>query len=294
MPELPEVETVCRGLGPVMEGATFRDVALRRPDLRFPFPSGFADRVRGTRLTRLTRRAKYLLGRLSSGDVLVMHLGMSGRFSIQWPSADAFRPGAFKQSFQNLSTHDHVIFEMSSGAAIVYNDTRRFGFMDLIHESALESCRHFVGMGVEPLSNAFNGDYVARRAARRTSNVKAFLLDQRHVAGLGNIYVCEALFRAGISPLRKTCSLAKANGRPTSRVDRLVPAIRSVLGEAIAAGGSTLRDFAAADGDLGYFQHAFQVYGRDGEPCVHDNCSGTVRRVIQAGRATFYCATCQR
>ncbi len=294
MPELPEVEIVRRGLAPAMEGATFTRVEQRRPDLRFPFPTDFRARIEGRRLVRMARRAKYLCGELSNGDVLIMHLGMSGRFSVDTGEPGAHRPGAFVHDMSNDPGHDHVVFHMSNGTRVTYNDPRRFGFMDLVCEAALPRCRHFANIGVEPLGNELNSDYVARRARARTTDLKAFLLDQRHIAGLGNIYVCEALYRAGLSPRRRADCLVRADGRPARRAERLVPAIRDVLNEAIAAGGSTLRDYAAADGSLGYFQHAFRVYGRDGEACLTAGCSGKVRRIVQAGRSTFFCGACQR
>ena len=295
MPELPEVETVRRGLQPAMEGATFRAVDQRRPDLRFPLPDRFADRLTGQRLVALRRRAKFLVAELSGGESLIMHLGMSGRFTIEeGASGGRGKPGQFVHDVGGIAAHDHIVFEMSSGARVTFNDPRRFGYMDLVATGTIEACKHFAGLGIEPLGNAFDAVYVARRARGRTADLKAFLLDQRNVAGLGNIYVCEALHRAGISPRRKAGTLAKANGKPADRTERLTIAIRQVLHEAIEAGGSTLRDFAKADGALGYFQHAFHVYGREGEPCVTPECPGTVKRIIQAGRSTFWCSRCQR
>lgn len=277
-----------------MEGATFEQVEQRRPDLRFPFPDRFKRRLRGKQLTRMQRRAKYLLGHLSSGEVLIMHLGMSGRFTVSATGAKARQLAEFTYDAGNDPAHDHVVFQMSNGAVVTYNDPRRFGFMDLVAADDLETCRHFAGMGVEPLGNQLHAGYLAARATGRSADLKAFLLDQRNIAGLGNIYVCEALYRAGISPRRKAASLARSDGRPAARTERLVPIIRDVLTEAIAAGGSTLRDYAAADGALGYFQHSFRVYGREGEPCLTPGCSGKVRRIVQAGRSTFYCGSCQR
>lgn len=294
MPELPEVETVCRGLAPAMEGATFSGVTLNRPDLRFPFPNRFVARIRGAKLTHIRRRAKYACAYLSTGEVLIMHLGMSGRFTIEPPTGAKQQPGEFAHDAGTIPAHDHVVFQMTNGSVVTYNDPRRFGFMDLVPESELDTCKHFSGMGVEPLGNALNAEYLAKRAHRRTTDLKAFLLDQRNIAGLGNIYVCEALYRAGLSPKRKASCLARASGKPTERNERLVPIIRDVLNEAIAAGGSTLRDYAAADGSLGYFQHAFRVYGRESEDCMNPDCNGRVRRIVQAGRSTFYCGLCQR
>lgn len=295
MPELPEVETVRRGLEPVMVDATIERVSQRRPDLRFPFPNNFADRLVGQRVTTLNRRAKYLLAHLSGGDVLIMHLGMSGRFTISLDTAGApTKPGRFTLTTGTHSAHDHVVFSMSSGATITYSDPRRFGFMDLVPETGLDASRHFAAMGIEPLGNALTAQAVAGMAHRRKTDLKAFLLDQRNIAGLGNIYVCEALYRARLSPRRQAGCLATLAGRPTSRTERLVPLIRTILEEAIAAGGSSLRDYAHTDGSLGYFQHTFQVYDREGQPCPAPGCGATITRLVQAGRSTFMCPRCQR
>jgi formamidopyrimidine-DNA glycosylase len=299
MPELPEVETVRRGLERVMVGHRLVRVEQRRPDLRFPLPERFAERLAGRRIERLNRRAKYLVAEIEGGEALIMHLGMSGRFTIEAPvqvngAGGSSRPGDFVHDTGALPAHDHVVFHFEDGARVTYNDPRRFGFMDLVDHAGFETCRHFAGMGIEPLSNALNEDYLAARARGRTTDLKAFLLDQRHIAGLGNIYVCEALYRARLSPRRLTGCLADRRGRPTARCTRLVPEIRAVLSEAIEAGGSTLRDYRAADGALGYFQHAFRVYGREGEPCLAPGCRGMVRRITQAGRSTFFCSQCQR
>ena len=295
MPELPEVETIRRGLALAMEGAEFVSVDQRRADLRFPFPDNFALRIAGTKLLAMGRRAKYLCGHLSSGEVLIMHLGMSGRFTIDWPNqALGNRPGKFAHASVQQAAHDHVVFVLSNGARVIYNDARRFGFMDIVPAGALETCKHFFAMGIEPLGNELDAAYIARCARGRKMDLKSFLLDQRKIAGLGNIYVCEALHRAGLSPKRQASSLARANGMPSARAVRLVSMIQDVLAEAIAAGGSTLRDYAGADGALGYFQHAFRVYGREDEACTADGCSGTIRRIVQAGRSTFYCGHCQR
>ncbi|MEM7775706.1 MAG: bifunctional DNA-formamidopyrimidine glycosylase/DNA-(apurinic or apyrimidinic site) lyase [Pseudomonadota bacterium] len=299
MPELPEVETVCRGLAPAMEGATILDVEQRRPDLRFPLPNRFAARLVGQRVARLWRRAKFLVADLSGGESLIMHLGMSGRFTISPTHAtpDKRKPRALAQFVTDtggIAAHDHIVFAMSSGQQVTFNDPRRFGYMDLVDTADLASCKHLVNLGVEPLSNGFHADYLAAKARGKSADVKAFLLDQRTVAGLGNIYVCEALFRAGISPKRKAGTLATANGRPAKRTEQLVPAIRDVLTEAIAAGGSTLRDYADANGALGYFQHTFRVYGQADAPCQNADCGRPIRRIVQAGRSTFYCSACQR
>ena len=294
MPELPEVETVCRGLEPAMAGARFERVLVRRPDLRFPFPERFAERLTGARVMGLGRRAKYVLVRLSSAEVLIMHLGMSGRFSIDHPDGSGGILGEFEQDTGNDPAHDHVVFEMSNGARITYNDPRRFGSMDLCEDGCLDAHRLMAGLGVEPLGNGLSAAYLAERAKGKTADLKAFLLDQRVVAGLGNIYVCEALFRARLDPRRAASCLAKASGRPSERAERLVPIIRAVLSEAIEAGGSTLRDYKKTDGSLGYFQHDFRVYGREDEACTTSGCRGYVRRLVQSGRSTFYCGVCQR
>jgi formamidopyrimidine-DNA glycosylase len=294
MPELPEVETVRRGLEPVMAGRRFIRVEQRRPDLRFPLPERFAERLEGRRVTALRRRAKYLLADLSGGPdepehVLIMHLGMSGRFTCSGQPL-----GEFVHETGGGKTHDHIVFHMEGGAVVTYNDPRRFGFMDLVAAGDLDGHKLFAGMGVEPLGNGFHAGALAERAQGRNTDLKAFLLDQRTVAGLGNIYVCEALHRAGLSPTRKASTLSDRRGHPTERAVRLVPVIRQVLDEAIQAGGSTLRDFAKADGTLGYFQHAFQVYGREGEPCVKPECGGGIKRMVQSGRSTFHCPKCQK
>ncbi|MEL6621396.1 MAG: bifunctional DNA-formamidopyrimidine glycosylase/DNA-(apurinic or apyrimidinic site) lyase [Pseudomonadota bacterium] len=292
MPELPEVETVKRGLAPVMEGRRLVRVTANRPDLRFPLPQNFAERLTGQTVLQLNRRAKFVLVHLDGGDVLIMHLGMSGRFTIDAGNG-ARRPGQFVHDVGGISAHDHIVFEIAGGARVTYNDPRRFGYMDLVPSAELDACKHVRDLGVEPIGNAFHADYLARKAAGRKQDLKAFLLDQRVIAGLGNIYVCEALSRAGLSPRRRAGTLADKRGRPTERCQRLVPVIRTVIAEAIASGGSSLRDYAHADGSLGYFQHTFHVYGREGEPC-RSGCGSTVKRIVQGGRSTFFCSTCQR
>ena len=282
-----------------MAGQVVAELVQRRPDLRFPFPDRFAERLTGRRIRSLGRRAKYLLAHLDGGDILVMHLGMSGRFTIEPPASAtggvaAQLLGEFEHETGLHAQHDHIVFRLSNGAVVTYNDPRRFGFMDLVDEAGLEEHKLFKGLGPEPLGNAFHAQHLAVRAHGRAVDLKAFLLDQRVVAGLGNIYVAEALHRAGLSPNRSAASLATAAGRPTVRAERLVPAIRTVLEDAIRAGGSTLRDYRHADGSLGYFQHAFRVYGRNGEPCAREGCRGIVRREVQAGRSSFYCGQCQR
>jgi formamidopyrimidine-DNA glycosylase len=281
MPELPEVETVRRGLVPAMEGKRILRVETRRKDLRFPFPENFNQRIEGSRMRHLGRRAKYLVGELSSGEALIMHLGMTGRFTVSGK-----KPGKFHHEAGEDDKHDHVVFEMQGGARIVFNDARRFGFMDLWPLDDIDSYPPFDGMGPEPISNQFSGAYLEEAFADKKAPVKAALLDQYVVAGLGNIYVCEALFRAGISPKK----LAGAIKR--DKLEKLAVEIRKVIEEAIEAGGSTISDFETTSGELGYFQHRFQVYDREGDACVV--CSKPVKRLVQSGRSTFYCASCQR
>jgi formamidopyrimidine-DNA glycosylase len=293
MPELPEVETVRLGLQPAMEGARFDTVALRRGDLRFPFQPDFTERLTGQTVTGLGRRAKYLLADLSSGDVLLMHLGMSGSFRVLDADAEA-TPGEFHHARSEDRSHDHVVFSMSSGKTVVFNDPRRFGYMKLFSRAAIDDEPFLKGLGPEPLGNAFDAVMLAQACAGKKTSLKAALLDQRVVAGLGNIYVCEALFRAHLSPKRIAATLATRAGRPTERVERLVEAIRAVLGEAIQAGGSSLRDHRQTSGELGYFQHSFAVYDREGEPCRTKGCSGVVKRFVQNGRSTFWCPKCQK
>ncbi len=292
MPELPEVETVCRGLAPAMVGAVIDGVERRRENLRFPFPDNFVARLSGRRIEGLARRAKYLLADLDDGTVLVMHLGMSGSFRIE-TSEGASTPGVFVHPRGPAGTHDHVVFHLSNGTAIVYNDPRRFGFMDLIPRASLGEHPLFAGIGIEPLGNELNGEALSRLFAGKAAPLKAALLDQRLVAGLGNIYVCESLHRAHLSPRRKAGTISpKKGGSP--RAALLAQVIRDVLEEAVAAGGSSLRDHRQTDGTLGYFQHTFRVYDREGEPCLNPGCGSIVRRIVQSGRSTFYCSTCQK
>lgn len=286
MPELPEVETVRKGLEPALAGARLTRVEARRPDLRFPLPDGFVQRLTGARIERLDRRAKYLLAPLDRGDTLVMHLGMTGRFDVEGARAPS-RPGGFIYAAARDPKHDHVVFETEDGGRVVYSDPRRFGFMDLIPTASLDQHPWFRGMGPEPLGPDFNSEVLRAAFKGRKQSPKTLLLDQRVVAGLGNIYVCEALHMARISPLKPAGKVTRA------KIDALVDAIRTTLVEAIEAGGSTLRDYAGADGALGYFQHRFKVYGREGEPCLRDD-GGAVRRVVQAGRSTFFCPVCQK
>lgn len=293
MPELPEVETVRRGLVPVMEGARILKVEARRPDLRWPLPLDLAERLRGKTVAALTRRAKYLLLELSSGDVLLMHLGMSGSFRIRHGKNEQ-TPGAYAHERSSAQAHDHVVFHMASGAIVTFNDPRRFGFMLLTRREDLATHPLMRALGPEPLGNAFNAAMLATACRNKKTSLKAALSDQRVVAGLGNIYVCEALHRARLSPKRQASTLAARNGQPAPRALALVEAVRAVLGDAIDAGGSSLRDHRRTDGELGLFQHAFRVYAREGEACVTPGCRGTVRRIVQVGRSTFYCPVCQR
>ena len=288
MPELPEVETVRRGLAPVMEGERFAKVEVRRGDLRWPLPKGFAQKLNGKTVQGLGRRAKYLLADLSSGDVLLMHLGMSGSFRVGKDSA----PGNYYHERSKSTAHDHVIFHMSNGATVTFNDPRRFGSMKLVSRARLEDEPLLRSLGPEPLGNEFDAAMLAKACAGKKTSLKAALSDQRVVAGLGNIYVCEALFRARLSPKRIASTIADRNGKPNERAEKLVDAIKAVLKDAIEAGGSSLRDHRRADGSLGDFQHNFQVYDREGEPCP--SCKGKIKRIVQGGRSTFYCPSCQK
>src|SRR3954453_16649357 len=292
MPELPEVETVRRGLEPAMMGARLTRVEQRRPDLRFPFPDRFVERLESQTVTGLSRRATCLLVDPSSGEVLVMHLGMSGRFLVQQGGA-VTAPGEFHYEHGGESAHDHVVFRLSTGAVVTYNAARRFGFMDLVPRNEIETCRHFDGMGIEPLGNELSGEAIARLFRGKRTPLKAALLDQRLIAGLGNIYVCEALFRARLHPQSPAGSLATSAAKPTAKAHALAAIIREVLEEAVAAGGSTLRDYAQTDGSRSFFQRRFRVYGREGEPCVTPGCRGVVARLVQSGRSSFFCPRCQ-
>lgn len=299
MPELPEVETVRRGLAPVMEGRRILAALARRPDLRWPLPERFAERLTGRTVRRLERRAKYLLADLGpdaegADEVLVMHLGMSGSFRIEPEAGPPETPGDFAMPRSRAAVHDHVEFRLEGGFTVVYNDPRRFGAMLLVPRADLDEHPLFRDLGPEPLGPAFDATHLAHTLAGRRTPLKAALLDQTTVAGLGNIYVCEALHRAGLSPERAAATLVSATGRPTAAARRLVETIRLVLEEAIAAGGSTLRDHAQVDGTLGYFQHTFRVYDREGGACLTPGCRGTIARLVQSGRSTFYCAACQR
>lgn len=285
MPELPEVETVRRGLAPHLEGRRIAKAKTKRADLRFPFPARFAKRLEGRRVVSLTRRAKYLLAHLDDGNVWITHLGMTGRWSILGAKQ---QPGDFYYAEPTDPTHTHVVIDMEDGAKLEFNDPRRFGYMDLIPETELETHPFFKAMGPEPLGNHFHEPYLKSARAKKKAPIKAALLDQRVVAGLGNIYVVEALHRAGIAP-------SKPSGRISAqRLDKLFHAIRAVLEEAIEAGGSTLSDYAGVDGAQGGFQHRFRVYDREGETCPKKDCGGTIKRAVHSGRSTFWCPKCQR
>ena len=293
MPELPEVETVRRGLQGAMEGAKIVTAELRRKDLRFPFQKDFVARLQGKTVTGLGRRAKYLMADLSSGDVLLMHLGMSGSFRVV-RDGDNTAPGTFHHPRNAQRAHDHVVFHMSSGAVVIFNDPRRFGYMKIFPRSKIDDEPLLQGLGPEPLGNEFDAKMLARACHNKKTSLKAALLDQRVVAGLGNIYVCEALYRAQLSPRRLAATLSTKRGTPTEHAGRLVDAIHAVLNQAIKAGGSSLRDHRQTSGELGHFQHSFQVYGRAGKQCSTPGCGGVVRRFTQNGRSTFWCPKCQR
>ena len=286
MPELPEVETVRRGLEPVLTGARLTRVRQNRPDLRFPFPERFVERLEGATVERLDRRAKYLLFPLSTGETWVSHLGMTGRFTL-----DGEQLGEFEEPAPIAGKHEHMsLCAVRDGVTtrVGFADARRFGFMGLIPTDKVDAHPWFAALGPEPLGNGFSGAHLAEAFYGRKQNIKVSLLDQRNVAGLGNIYVCEALYRARISPLVAAGKVSKP------RLETLAAVVRDVLNEAILAGGSTLKDFANADGGQGYFQHRFDVYGREGQPCLAEGCAGVVKRTVQAGRSTFWCPACQK
>lgn len=283
MPELPEVETVRRGLMPAMEGAVIAQAHVNRPDLRWPFPENMADRLTGATVKQLRRRSKYILADLSTDETLLIHLGMSGRMLV---SGDPL--GQFAHDHPAPEKHDHVVFDMANGARVTFNDPRRFGAMDLLDTATAADHPLLASIGPEPLGNDFHEDYLVERLKNRKTPVKSALLDQKIVAGLGNIYVCEALYRANLSPERKVNKISEP------QIRALVPIIREVLSDAIAAGGSSLKDFRQADGELGYFQHSFDVYGRENDPCRTPDCTGTIARITQSGRSSFYCPQCQR
>ena len=281
MPELPEVETVRRGLAPVMEGRTILRVEQNRPDLRFPFPSRFIERLTGARISRLGRQAKFLTVSLSTDEILVMHLGMSGRFTINGGPA-----ASFAHETGGNPKHDHAVFHIEGGVTVTYNDPRRFGFMELWPAASFDEYPRLKKLGPEPLSNGFNAAYLDKALAGKQTPIKTALLDQAIIAGLGNIYVCEALYRSAISPKRKAATI------PGKRAIRLAPAINAVIAEAIDAGGSSISDFTNTEGALGYFQHHFDVYDRETYPCK--KCSTPIKRLVQSGRSSFYCSRCQR
>jgi len=283
MPELPEVETVRRGLAPVMEGNKIARADVNRPDLRWPFPDRMAARLSGAKVLGLRRRSKYILADLDTDETLLIHLGMSGRMLISGHTV-----GDFHRAHPAPAKHDHVVLHMADDVRITFNDPRRFGAMDLMPTSGCADHWLMRDLGPEPLGNAFNEEYLAAKLAAKNTPIKTALLDQRILSGLGNIYVCEVLFRAGINPTRKAGKIS------AKRVGQMVPIIRDVLQEAIASGGSSLKDFRQTDGELGYFQHGFQVYDRAGETCVTPSCKKTISRIVQSGRSTFYCAQCQR
>jgi formamidopyrimidine-DNA glycosylase len=293
MPELPEVETVRLGLAPVMQGARFTRVEAHRGDLRWPLPKDFARRLEGQTVESLGRRAKYLLADLSSGDVLIMHLGMSGSFHVAQPGR-THTPGAYYHAHAKPSAHDHVQFHMSSGALISFNDPRRFGMMKLVRRADLDKEPLLHALGPEPLGEEFDSMLLARLCRGKKTSLKAALSDQKIVAGLGNIYVCEALHRAGLSPKRRASSIATRSGLPNDRAGTLVESIKAVLRAAIQAGGSSLRDHRRTDGALGDFQHDFRVYDRAGQPCPRPGCRGTIKRIAQTGRSTYFCPLCQK
>ncbi len=282
MPELPEVETVRRGLAPAMEGFVIARAQVNRPDLRWPLPERLAERLTGARVERLRRRSKYILADLDTGESLLIHLGMSGRMTVS-----GVQMGAFYNDHPAAQKHDHVVLEMEQGARVTFNDARRFGAMDLVRTDREAAHWLLAQLGPEPFSNEFNEEYLVARLKERRSPIKTALLDQGVVAGLGNIYVCEVLFRAGIDPRAQAAKLA------AKRLAALVPLIREVLGAAIEAGGSSLRDHRQADGELGYFQHSFLVYDREGEPCSRADCAGEIARIAQSGRSSYFCPICQ-
>jgi len=283
VPELPEVETVMRGIAPAMQGHEILRAEIRRPDLRWPFPPRMRQRLEGKTVQGLRRRSKYILVDLSSGETLLIHLGMSGRMTVSGQA-----PGHFVHPHAAPEKHDHVIVDMSGGARLTFNDPRRFGAMDLLATDGAHTHKLLAGIGPEPLGNHFDDAYLAQRLKGRKMPIKTALLDQKTVAGLGNIYVCEALNRAGISPMREAGKISRGS------LARLVPVIRDVLRQAIEAGGSSLRDHRQATGELGYFQHNFRAYGQEGAPCPTPDCRGVIRRDVQSGRSTFWCKSCQR
>lgn len=297
MPELPEVETVMRGLGPVLVGRSIAAVELRRAGLRFPFPAGFAARLKGRRVVSLQRRAKYILVNLDDSHCLLVHLGMTGRFTVLDVNAPPNNLGEFyyEQGAVDAGSgpHDHVVILLDNGVRVVYTDHRRFGVMDLLHENEMAGHKLLKGIGVEPLGNEFSADFLAARFRKKSAPLKAALLDQRIIAGLGNIYVSEVLHRSRLSPRRKAGTLVRKNTHD-ARLNDVVRHVRDILNEAIAAGGSTLQDFSSTDGSEGAYQQRFAVYDRASEKCQTPGCRGTIRRIVQSGRSTFYCPSCQK
>jgi formamidopyrimidine-DNA glycosylase len=296
MPELPEVETVKRGLEPALLGRRFAHIELRRKDLRFPFPEGFADAMTGAAVEALERRAKYILVHCSNGKSLILHLGMTGRFTVVKADGKSFEPGAFYHEAggtAELGPHDHVVWLLDDGTRVIYNDARRFGFMDWADTHARDAHKLLRDIGVEPLGNSFHIDHLVEKLRNKKAPMKAALLDQHVVAGLGNIYVSEALYRARISPKMEAGKLVKSRG-PDPRLEQLVRHIKDILNEAILVGGSTLQDFQGTSGESGAFQERFLVYDREGEPCPTPGCSSVINRIVQSGRSTFYCHTCQK
>ena len=296
MPELPEVETVRRGLAPFAEGSIITEAIFNRPNLRYPFPTDFRDRIVGRTINHVGRRAKYLLWELDGDETIIMHLGMSGSFRVESDHREDL-PGNYYLPKSDAVDHDHAVFTLMNthgDCQIIYNDPRRFGFMDIVSNSHLWSSKHFKGMGVEPTGNELDGDLLAILFNGKNTSLKSALLDQKLIAGLGNIYVCEALWRSGLSPRRKATTVSRKTGGRTNRSERLATNIREVIAEAIEAGGSSLRDHRQANGELGYFQHSFSVYDRENEKCRKPNCEGTISRIVQNGRSTFFCPSCQR
>jgi formamidopyrimidine-DNA glycosylase len=295
MPELPEVETVMRGLTPVLLGRRIEKAETRRDGLRFPFPDDFAGRLTGRQITGLTRRAKYILIALDDGSTLLVHLGMTGRFTVLGeqtkPLGEFYRKSEAADT--GMGAHDHVVLSLDDGTRVIYTDPRRFGIMDILPDDERATHKLLKGIGVEPLGNEFSGEYLAHKFASKSAPLKAALLDQRIIAGLGNIYVSEALHRSGLSPKRKAGTLVRKKAAD-ARLEILVRHVRGILNEAILAGGSTLQDFAGADGSAGEYQQRFAVYDREGEACQRPGCGGTIRRIVQSGRSTFYCPTCQK
>ena len=295
MPELPEVETVMRGLASVMTGTRIVRAEQRRADLRFPLPDRMPERLAGRRIEKLSRRAKYILIHLDRGEILFAHLGMTGRFTIGSAVAGAMvADGAFARNAGGDPRHDHVLLHLSNKSIVTYNDARRFGYIELMRADEMPTHKLFRDLGIEPMSDDLTPDYLAANAAGRRVDLKAFLMDQHVIAGLGNIYVSEALYRARLKPTRMATTIADRRGRPRPQAAALTASVREVLADAIAAGGSSLRNYVQASGELGYFQKAHAVYDRAGQPCLRGGCDGTVRRIVQGTRATFYCPKCQR